>query len=59
MTDDGDTAFTWVNSYVVCTPLETCHYHGLVECPEVVDGSDASLIVHFEIDGTTYQYTIR
>lgn len=57
--DKDDNDFTWASSYVVCTPLETCHYHGLIECPKVIDGSDAPLIVVFEIGGETYQYTIR
>lgn len=59
VTDKDDNSFTWVSSYVVCTPLETCHYHGLIECPKVVDGSDASLVIYLTIGGTTYQYTIR
>ncbi len=57
--DDGDNDFTWASSYVVCTPLETCHYHGLIECPELVDGSDASLKIYLEIGGETYEYTVR
>ena len=58
--DDGDSNFTWVSSYVVCTPLSKCHYHGLVECPEVVKTeTDSPLSVTFKIDGTTYQYDIR
>lgn len=59
VTDKDDNSFTWASSYVVCTPLETCHYHGLIECPKVVDGSDSSLVVYLTIGGTTYQYTIR
>lgn len=57
--DDGDNSFDWVSSYVAATPLESCHYHGLIECPEVVDESDAPLFVTFKIDGTTYRYDIR
>ncbi len=57
--DDGDTAFTWVNSYIVCTPLAECHYHGLIECPEIVDQTDDPLVVRFKIDGTTYQCKVR
>lgn len=57
--DDGDNSFDWVSSYVAATPLENCHYHGLIECPEVVDESDAPLFVTFKIDGTTYRYDIR
>lgn len=57
--DKGDNSFDWVSSYVVATPLESCHYHGLIECPKVVDGSDAPLIVTLEIGGETYTYTIR
>ena len=54
--DDGDNSFDWVTSYTACTPLETCHYHGLVECPEVIDGSDAPLFVTFKLaDGITYR----
>ena len=59
VTDKDDNSFTWASSYVVCTPLETCHYHGLVECPKVVDGSDAPLIVTLNIGGQVYTYTIR
>ena len=57
--DRDDNSFSWVSSYVICTPLETCHYHGLIECPKVVDTSNASLIVYLKIGGETYAYTIR
>lgn len=57
--DDGDNSFTWGNSYVICTPLETCHYHGLIECPKVIDNSDAPLVVYLKIGGETYAYTVR
>lgn len=58
--DKDDNSFTWASSYVVCTPLDTCHYHGLVECPEVVDSSDAPLFVTLKLaDGVTYRYDIR
>ena len=59
VTDKDDNSFTWVSSYVVCTPLETCHYHGLIECPKVVDETEAPLVVYLEIGGDTYQYTVR
>lgn len=59
VTDEDDNSFDWVSSYVVCTPLETCHYHGLIECPGVIDGSDASLVVSMVIGGETYSFTIR
>lgn len=57
--DEGDNDFTWVSSYIVCTPLETCHYHGLIECPTVVEDSSAPLFITFNIGGETYTYTIR
>ena len=57
--DKDDNSFTWASSYVVCTPLETCHYHGLIECPKVIDSSDGSLVVYMEIGGETYTYIIR
>ena len=57
--DKDDNSFTWASSYVVCTPLETCHYHGLIECPKVIDSSDGSLVIYMEIGGETYTYTIR
>lgn len=57
--DDGDNDFTWASSYIVCTPLETCHYHGLIECPELVGSSDASLKIYLEIGGEKYEYTIH
>ena len=56
--DEGDD-FTWVSSYIVCTPLSSCHYHGLISCPEKVANSTAPLFVTFTIDGTTYRYNIR
>ena len=59
VTDKDDNSFTWASSYVVCTPLETCHYHGLIECPKVVDETEAPLVVYLEIGGDTYQYTVR
>lgn len=59
LVDEDDNDFTWVNSYVICTPLETCHYHGLIECPKVIDSSDASLVVYLKIGGETYAYTVR
>ncbi|MDD5953850.1 MAG: hypothetical protein PUD38_01475 [Firmicutes bacterium] len=59
VTDKDDNSFTWASSYVVCTPLETCHYHGLIECPKVVDETEAPLIVYLEIGGDTYQYVVR
>ena len=59
VTDRGDNDFDWVDSHVVCTPLDTCHYHGLIECPKVIDKSDAPLVVYFNIQGTTYQYIMR
>lgn len=57
--DDGDNSFTWVSSYVVCVPLATCHYHGLVECPSTIESSGGSLYTTFTINGTTYRYNIR
>ena len=58
--DDGDTRFDWVSSYVACTPLTSCHYHGLIECPEIVDTSTKPLFVLLTMaDGITYRYDIR
>lgn len=58
--DDGDNGFDYVSSYVACTPLETCHYHCLIECPEAIDNSDAPLFVTITLaDGITYRYDIR
>lgn len=58
--DKDDNSFTWASSYVVCTPLNSCHYHGLVECPEAINGSDAPLFVTLRLaDGVTYRYDIR
>lgn len=58
--DDGDNGFDWVDSYIACTPLESCHYHGLIECPETVDESDFPLFITFSVDdGTTYRFDIR
>ena len=56
--DDGN-SFTWAQSYIVCNPLATCHYHGIIECPEVVSQSNAPLKVLITINGTKYEYSIR
>lgn len=57
--DDGDNDFDWVSSYVVAEPLTTCHYHGLIECPVIVDETGDPLFVTLNINGTTYRYDIR
>lgn len=58
--DKDDNSFTWASSYVICTPLSTCHYHGLVECPDTIESSDAPLFVTLKLaDGVTYRYDIR
>ena len=57
--DKDNNSFTWVSSYVVCTPLETCHYHCLIECPKVVDETEAPLFITMDLGGETYRYTIR
>lgn len=58
--DKDDNSFTWASSYVICTPLDTCHYHGLVECPDAIVDSDAPLFVTLKLaDGVTYRYDIR
>ena len=57
--DDGDDRFDWVSSYVVAEPLATCHYHGLIECPVVVDETGDPLYITIELGGTTYRYDIR
>lgn len=60
ITDEDDNDFTWASSYVVCTPLETCHYHGMIECPKVIDESDAPLFVTIKMPGgKLYRYDIR
>lgn len=57
--DDGDNSFDWVSSYVAAEPLVTCHYHGLIECPVIVDETGDPLFITLEIGGTTYRYDIR
>ena len=57
--DDGDNSFDWVSSYVAAEPLVTCHYHGLIECPVIVDQTGDPLFITLEIGGTTYRYDIR
>lgn len=56
---DDDNRFDWVSSYIACTPLETCHYHGIIECPEVVGNTEVALKVKFKIDGIVYEYVVR
>jgi len=57
--DRDDNSFFWVSSYVICTPLETCHYHCLVECPEIVGSSAAPLYFTIAFGDTLYRYDIR
>lgn len=58
--NDGDNSFDWVSNYVAATPLETCHAHGLIECPVEVDETDKPLSVIIELsDGNYYEYVIR
>ena len=58
--DDGDSDFDWISSAIACTPLTSCHYHGLIECPEIIESSDAPLYISLSMaDGITYQYVIR
>ncbi|MCC8014745.1 MAG: hypothetical protein LIO87_06070, partial [Eubacterium sp.] len=57
---DTGNSFDWVSSYVICTPLETCRYHCIIECPEIVNSSDSSLYVLLPLaDSNTYKYVIR
>lgn len=56
--DDGN-RFDWASSYIICTPLETCHYHGIIECPEIVGNTENPLKVNFKINGKLYEYVIR
>ena len=59
--DEADgTGFDYAGSYAAAEPLETCGYHCLISCPELVDESDAPLFVLFTLaDGVTYRYDIR
>lgn len=58
--DDGDNGFEYSNYQTVCVPLATCHYHGLIECPELIETSEAPLFVTFTIPGgMTYRIDIR
>ena len=53
-------SFVWASHRVACTPLETAHYHGLIECPKVVDESDAPLFVTLTMpDGKIYKCIVR
>jgi len=42
-----------------CLLLTACHYHGLIECPVVVDETGDPLFVTLNLNGTTYRYDIR
>lgn len=55
---DGD-AFEWVDSYVICEPLESCHYHCLIECPKKIATSKAPLFITMQLDDEKYRYTLR
>ncbi len=57
--DRNDNSFSYASSTVACTPLETCHYHCLIDCPEVVDESDAPLFITIKLGETVYRYDIR
>ena len=56
---DGDNRFDWVSTYVVCTPLNSCQYHCLVELPESVAQSDAPLFFTMQLGGDVYRYDVR
>lgn len=57
--DDGDRDFEWMSSCIACTPLTSCHYHGLIECPEIIESSAASLYILLPMaDGISYRYDI-
>ncbi len=60
LADRDDNSFFWVSSYVVAEPLTTCHYHGLIECPKVVDESEEPLYVTMKLPNKqVYRYDIR
>lgn len=55
--DNGDNSFDWAKSYVICNPLASCHYHCLIECPKVIDGTTNSLFTAVTLpNGKTYKY---
>ena len=58
--DAGDDNFDWVDFKLAAEPLATCHYHGLIECPEIVESSDASVVITLVMnDGKLYKYNLR
>ena len=57
--DDGDGSWTWVSSYIVCEPLNTCVVTGMIECPEVVESSSAPLKILITLGDQVYQYDVR
>lgn len=56
--DRGD-SFDWSGSYVAATPLQTCKYHVLVDCPEEIKTGTGSVSVLIVIEGKTYQYNLK
>ena len=59
LVDRNDNSFDWVSSYVICTPLNSCHYHCLIECPESIAESSAPLFITMQIGDDLYRYDIR
>lgn len=54
---DGD--FEGYTTLYSISPLETMEYHMLVEVPNEVKSSSASLVCRVEVDGATYECVLR
>lgn len=53
-------SFTWSPYFNICDPLSECRYHCLIECPEVVENSEAPLYIEYEDESKqVYRSVIR
>ena len=52
--------FHYVGNYSAAAPLQTCHAHYMIQCPQEVENSLKSLYVVIHLaDGNAYRYYIR
>ncbi|KIR02313.1 hypothetical protein P261_01128 [Lachnospiraceae bacterium TWA4] len=56
---DTGNSFDWISSYIICEPLNTCNYDGIIECPKVVKTGKEPLFITFTLAGKTYRYDVR
>ena len=60
VTQDDGRGFDYVGSYTAADPLETCQYHCLIDCPQLVEEGTEPVFITFTLaNGKTYRYDLR